>query len=372
MPLRKAFLYIIIAAGMIWPLAGYGSGTEEEGSARHPKDSAKTECLERARATARALQSMQDKTTHLWQKAGWWNSANIFESLIDFHKITGKNFDMEIHRVYKRNVYKRNRNFMRDNAFDDNEWWALAWLKAYTMTGNKKYEHIAELIFRDMIARSWDTVCGGGMRWENNGTYKNAVTNELFMTLSLRLSMATKDTAMKRFYFDWGMKEWLWFRHSGMYTDTAWITDGIGADCAGVFRKGLNLTYNQGIILGALKDLYTITSDTAYILEAKKIAYSSIRRYSNSLGVLTEPGKVTGGVDKNQFKGIFVRNLAVLNTVLHDDTIKAFILHNADYAWSHARDANNYFDFYWSGPYTEWSGSAQGSVMDLMNAALMQ
>lgn len=36
----------------------------------------------------------------------------------------------------------------------------------------------------DIIAGQWDNTCGGGVWWSTAHTYKNAVTNELFLLLS--------------------------------------------------------------------------------------------------------------------------------------------------------------------------------------------
>jgi len=323
-----------------------------------------------AKAHADRLMSLQKKTNHLWKRAGWWNSANIFESLIDYHRITGSDWSPEIQIIYRRNLYNKQVRYISPRAFDDNEWWALSWLKAYDMTGNKKYLAVSEHIFRDMIRRSWDTVCGGGMEWSAVKPYKNAVTNELFLVLSARLALESKDSAQRQYYLDWTMKEWGWFSNSKMITDSLWISDGLNPDCSCGHSPGLDLTYNQGIILGGLTYLYRLTSDTSYLGRARRLAYASMKHYSNEQGVLTEQGAFNR--DKVQFKGIYIRYLALLNTELHDDRIKTFILHNTDYAWGHCRSSDGLCDWDWTGPYTYWSGAAQGSMMDLINAALMQ
>ena len=51
--------------------------------------------------------------------------------------------------------------------FDDEEWWGLAWLKAYDLTQNATYLRRSQAVFDDLATRSWsDTSCGGGVCWQ--------------------------------------------------------------------------------------------------------------------------------------------------------------------------------------------------------------
>lgn len=45
--------------------------------------------------------------------------------------------------------------------YDDEGWWAIAWLKAYDLTRNTKYLQVSEAIFADMTT-GWDSTCNGG------------------------------------------------------------------------------------------------------------------------------------------------------------------------------------------------------------------
>jgi predicted alpha-1,6-mannanase (GH76 family) len=324
----------------------------------------------RADSIAQTFFKIQRPGNGLWQRAGWWNSANILEAFIDYSRLNHLNAKPFLNNIYRKNVHLRRGHFITQHAFDDNEWWALAWLKAYDLTGEKLYLHTAQRIFKDMIKRSWDETCGGGVRWAADGEYKNAVTNELFMEFSARLALESKDSSQKAYYLNWALKDWAWMTNSGMINNDFMINDGLNQNCEN--NNGITWTYNQGVILGALKDIYMLNCDSAYLKLAKTLAYASMHNLSNKKGILTEPGGTQPGADKNQFKGIYIRYLAMLNIVLKDETIKKFILLNADYAWQHARSADNFIDFDWNGPYKDWSGSAQGSALDLMNAALMQ
>ena len=245
------------------------------------------ENLNRANAVAQKLFDIQNSNL-LWQRAGWWNSANILEALIDLNRLTGQNFTLCLKKIYAHHVSQYRRNFITHHAFDDNEWWALTWLKAYDLTGNKRYHNTAIGIFKDMVKRSWNNVCGGGARWAVDGEYKNAITNELFMELAARLALESIDTTRKNYYLQWALKDWAWLKNSDMINSRLMINDGLNNNCAN--NNGTTWTYNQGVILGALKDIYLATGDSTYLKQAKDLAYASMKNLSNSDGVLTEPG----------------------------------------------------------------------------------
>src|ERR1035441_5202204 len=58
------------------------------------------------------------------------------------------------------------------------------------LAGGSRYLDAARTIFAHNVA-GWDDTCRGGLWWNETKTYKNAITNELFLTLAARLHQRT-------------------------------------------------------------------------------------------------------------------------------------------------------------------------------------
>lgn len=120
------------------------------------------------------------------------------------------------------NTFEKNeKNNFLNNYYDDEGWWALSWLRAYILTNDTKYLNMSKIIFDD-IKNGWDNHCGGGVWWNKFKKYKNAIPNELFLSLSSGLYLATNDAN----YLNWALKEWEWFNSSGMINNNFLINDG--------------------------------------------------------------------------------------------------------------------------------------------------
>jgi predicted alpha-1,6-mannanase (GH76 family) len=133
-------------------------------------------------------------------------------------------------------------------------------------------------------------------------------------------------------------------------------------------------TYNQGVILGGLCDLYAAKRDYIDLAIAENIADSTINPASpfvDENGVLRE-FLVTSdtGADSPLFKGIFMRNLAYLFRVKPKTSYKAFILKNALSIVENDRTPSNQFGMNWSGPVGTTDSSRQSSGLDALNAAM--
>jgi predicted alpha-1,6-mannanase (GH76 family) len=315
--LHKTILTFIVA---IMSLSGYA---QRQGDLRY---------LYRGDTIIRALHRIE-RSDHLWQHTGWWNSANIFEAMLDHQLLIGTRDSAWCRRLYQANITRYQGGYIND-YYDDNAWWALAWIKAYDLYHDQDYLHTAGRIWHDMDSTGRDTICSGGMAWHRARRYKNAITNELYIVLSARLAQRETDVTLRQVYITAAQQNWLWLSHSGMIDKDHLIHDGLAPDCRS--NGGTTWTYNQGVILGGLADLSALTGDTALLGTARSIAYSAIAALSDSARILTEPGSDRKIDDLAQFKGIFVRYLAQLNSVLRDPQISQYIRRNADTAWTHA------------------------------------
>jgi predicted alpha-1,6-mannanase (GH76 family) len=325
-----------------------------------------------AAAGISALQRWYNSATGRWRTTGWWNAANALTALIDYMQRTGDLTHAGVIEATFAAARRRHADFIV-SYYDDNGWWALAWVAAYDLTGDSRYLDAARTIFTHNKA-GWDNTCGGGLWWNKARKYKNAITNELFLTLAARLHQRTPGDDGG--YLAWALREWEWFRSRGLIGASGLVNDGLTPACEN--NGGTTWTYNQGVILGGLGALHEITGDRAYLEHGESIADAALSRLTSpptagSPGILTEPHEMaTTGRDRDrpQFKGIFVRYLYDFNLRSCRPTYSAFILRNARSIWDNDRNAGDEFGLRWAGPFDRADASRQSSALDVLNAAI--
>ncbi|KAK4691239.1 hypothetical protein P7C71_g5716, partial [Lecanoromycetidae sp. Uapishka_2] len=352
---------------------------------------------ERAASAIAALQQWYNKESGLWDTTGWWNSANVLTVLADFTSIDDSSgqairnvFDntfvqaqlqvldfVKIMTPKSINTYHKAKlssvnttdevtgfhGFLNE-YYDDEGWWALAWLKVYDLTKQERYLQMAIEIFEDMKA-GWGGECGG-LWWNKEHTYTGAIENGLFLALAAQLA---NRAANEEYYIQWALKQWGWFQQTGMINAQYNINNGIDpATCRN--DGGTIWTYNQGVILGALVELNKAAPDKSYLEMAGKIASAALEKLCDSNGILHEPCEPNCGADGPQFKGIFMRNLWILHKAQPNHRFKIFIEENADSIWHNARGIGDLLGLVWSGPFTSATASTQSSACDALVAAL--
>jgi predicted alpha-1,6-mannanase (GH76 family) len=317
--------------------------------------------LERASAGMVALQDFYNVATGVWNTTGWWNSANALETTIDYCLLT----DSLTYRTNIFNTFEKNkRNNFLNQFYDDEGWWALAWIKAFDLTAETRYLDMAKTIFNDMKG-GWDSTCGGGIWWSKERTYKNAIANELFLAIAARLALRIPND---KTFLDWAQLEWNWFRNTGLINQNNLINDGLNKNCKN--NGQVTWTYNQGVVLGGLIDLYKSTNDEKVLTQAQAIADATIATLPPD-GVLRELCEPDCGKDGPQFKGIFIRNLGYLYRTVNKPTYKAFILKNVDSMWAQNRNSANQFGLCWNGSFDSADAARQSAAMDALNASAL-
>src|ERR1019366_3132212 len=146
----------------------------------------------------------------------------------------------------------------------------------------------------------------------------------------------------------WATNEWTWFANSGMINAQNLINDGL-TNC--VNNGKTTWTYNQGVILGGLTDLYKVTGNSNYLSRAETLANAATSTLIAPDGVLREPCEVSGcgGGDVPQFKGIFIRHLASLYDVDHKPSYFNFMSNCAHTLWFNDHNTSNQLGLKWTG-----------------------
>ncbi|KAF5373367.1 hypothetical protein D9757_009735 [Collybiopsis confluens] len=198
---------------------------------------------------------------------------------------------------------------------DDAGWavlalWTMADYKAAHGESNVADYFAAAATVYDFIASNWDDTCGGGVWWTVDHTYKNAVTNELFLTLSAQGYLRFKNET----YLDNAKKAWAWIEGSGMRNSQGLFNDGLEFGTC-VNNGETTWTYNQGVILSGLGALYAATGNETLISEAEITIDASIRNLTVN-GVLKEScdDVKLEGTPCDTDQGIWLKHLQYLIT----------------------------------------------------------
>jgi len=324
-----------------------------------------------AKAGMGALARWYDPSSGLWQGTGWWNCANALTAVIRYTKLTGDSSQAGVVGTTFTAARRQHADFIND-YYDDNGWWALAWVAAFDLTRDNRYLDAARTIFARNTA-AWDATCGGGLRWNTTSSYKNAVTNELFLTLAALLHQRTPGDQGS--YLTWAQREWEWFSSRGLIGPAGLVNDGLTAACQN--NGGTTWTYNQGVILGGLAALFEITGDRGYLTQGESIASAALSRLTTpgppgSPGILAEPCEAAAAGcngDQTQFKGIFVRYLYDFWLQSRQPDYRAFILANAGSVWAYSKNAADQFGLRWAGPFDQADAARQSSALDALIAA---
>jgi hypothetical protein len=230
---------------------------------------------------------------------------------------------------------------IRNQAYDDMLWVVLGWLESiqfiaahaerhYSANGDAAdgrsawhaqqfvpaFAHRARVFYK-LAEQGWDwRLCGGGMTWNPRLLpYKNAITNELFVSASVAMylhfpgdSNCSPFMAAEAEHLDWEMlraeetgdaraclkrqsstydPDYLanaidgydWLANSGMTNEQGLYVDGFhikdyarnhsNVECNE--RNEMVYTYNQGVVLSGLRGLWEATGNTTYLEDGHEL-----------------------------------------------------------------------------------------------------
>lgn len=292
-----------------------------------------------------------------------WLDANTYLTMLDYATSNFKQNKM----AFLANRYNSPRFDLTIDysGNDDVLWWALSMLRYHQHNTDDQYSlNKASDIINKMINKHIDNVCGGGIYWDIQHTYKNAVTNELLIDALLELYQFTNNS--KYLVLATQIHDWLFHTlldKNGLFNDGVNINNNV---CNINSQNSTKYTYNQGIILDGLGMFSKYTGNQLYLQEATDLIDSTISQLTTN-SILTEQ---MGPSDANQaFKGIYMRHLGYLleiNPAIATNQVSNFI--NANY-----NAVINNVGNYNGGPMVGyvWGNATENDLTNPMNATTL-
>jgi predicted alpha-1,6-mannanase (GH76 family) len=358
---RPARVLRVLTAGAILLAAALAATAPAGATPASPRTSASPAAdgpaaVAKARVAADVLMSSYEPEK-AWFPSSWWNSAVALQTVGDYMQRTGdRRYLPQLDNTFEKDKGVFPAGYLSGDpllgnftsrAIDDSEWWGLTWLQAYDLTKNRKYLDMSVKI-AEYVEGYWDpSSCGGGVWWDGERTYKNAVTNGLWIRLTAELhNRMPGDTR----WLGRAKEGWAWLNGSGMINADGLVNDGLN-NCAN--NGGTVWSYNQGLAIGAGLELYRATHDPKLLTTVRRLADAAIAPGGLVTdGVLTEycdaPGRTCDDNGK-QFKGIFMRYWTDLAETTHDHRYEAFADQQAATVWNNDKDAADRLGERWSG-----------------------
>jgi predicted alpha-1,6-mannanase (GH76 family) len=274
----------------------------------------------------------------------YWTFAQAFDAMLDGVE-RGRYPTSIVQTLYA----AQNARTWRSDYYDDENWMALALLRAFDLTGDRAYLDKATALYLEITA-AWDDASAhpGGIWWDRAHTQKATASNAGPVITGVRLAARTGNTAHLAF----ARKVYEFWYTTMVETTTSKVADHILPD--GTIVRGL-LTYNEGLMVGAGLALHGATSEARFRSEAHAIAQALVRNETKATPagrVLHDGTNTSCRGDCPQWKGIGYRWLAA---ALRDDPTRveyrAVLQASVEAAWTLARNpTTGFFANDWAGP----------------------
>jgi predicted alpha-1,6-mannanase (GH76 family) len=296
-----------------------------------------------------ALRETTDGTT----LTGYWTNVQGLDAVIDgVERTKGEHYAGLIETFYV--GQSEHGGFARD-FYDDENWMALALIRAFDLTQDPKYLATAKTLYAD-IMNAWDTTCcgtapgntRGGVWWDRAHTQKATAANAGAVITGVRLGERTSDAS----YASFAKQVFAFWAANMVDPSTHQVTDHISANGDKVAWK---FTYNEGLMIGAGLELARVTGDASYGATADAIASFVL---ANEVATQNGATSLFDGTNANcagdciQFKGIAFRYLTMLARARPNQaSLRSLLDSSANAVWDRARDpATSLFANDWLGP----------------------
>lgn len=283
-----------------------------------------TERIARAKEAIEAHKAVYYKEGG-YEKADFWDYAEIFEIIDDMYQITGDPiYKEQIEEMYQFVLRNYHATWEYNPYNDDIMWLVIALTRATLLTGERKYAQTAKVNYDLTFARAWDEeFMGGGLFWRVENQCKNSCVNCPGAIAACLLAKAMDDET----YYDKAKAIIAW--QNKVLTDTS---NGHVSDCVNLEGKYNHWasTYNQGTYVGANCLLYAHTGEEEYRQNAEKAASFAMNEMYHG-GLMNNE---EGGNDLPGFKGIMARWLRLFALSFDKPEYMDWLRKNADSAWA--------------------------------------
>ena len=210
--------------------------------------------------------------------------------------------------------------------FDDNGWWAIAFVDAYRATGNRRYLLDAAKAFRYIVEEGWDETDGGGIWWDTSHIHHKtaeglAAAAYVGPTLSTRLRNPYYLRETKRLVA-WAERK-TWNHRRRLYGRNA--------------LDGTTMNYVQGMMIGAHLGLCRVTRVRRHCAKARRLGFASLRAFPYTYHWEPAPD------------AIYLRFLLELYRYDRDPRWYFFVRLKAKQALTNARGRHGLYVRYWNG-----------------------
>jgi uncharacterized protein YyaL (SSP411 family) len=212
-----------------------------------------------------------------------------------------------------------------DKYYDDNAWLVLGFTEAYRNTKDPAFLDWARQV-QNFVYSGWDDKLGGGIYWyQNKKDSKNTCVNAPAIVGALALyqisgEKSDLDSAIK--IYDWTMSHL--------------------QDKDGLFLDNINLegkitdwkfTYNTGLMIRANLDLWKVTKDEKYFIEARREADASLVKWA-------DPQTGAFG-DSARFSHLLAEALLQCYDATKDIKYLNAVRRHADFGYRYVRDVRS-------------------------------